>query len=146
MFKKLAGTMLAITALVAPVALMAPAANASSTAIRIGAAADRSVSHRVVFVRAFVVCSEDTFSAALTTQVSQVAPDGTVQVGTSAVLGLGSVECTGDVEKVLVPVRKPIGGYNWRAGAAAVTGLQFITQDPTGVYSTVLPKRAINIK
>ena len=145
MFKKLAGVTLAIAALVAPVALMAPAAQASSTAIRIGANADRSDSHRIVYVRTFVVCSPDTFSAALTTQVRQVAPDGTIQVGSSAVLGLGAVECTGARERVDVPVRIPIGGYNWRKGQMAVLGVLFQTQDPTGVYSTVLPKRSITV-
>jgi hypothetical protein len=135
---------------VASAAVMAlsfvPAANASSTAIRVGFFADRSVSHRLVYVRAFVVCSEDTTSAALTATVSQVSPAGTIQTASSLALGLGSVECTGEQELVKVPVRIPIGGYKWHAGAAAVDCVIFATDDPSGTYYTQLPKRTVLVR
>jgi len=144
--RKIAASVLAIAASFGMAIALAPAANAASTAIRVGAVADRSVSHRLVFVRTFVVCSEDTTSAALTAQVSQVSPAGTIQTAASLVLGLGSVECTGEIERVLVPVRIPIGGYRWHAGVAAVDYVIFATDDPSGTYYTKLPKRTVLVR
>jgi hypothetical protein len=120
-------------------------AHADNTAISIGKNATRSASHRIVFVKTTVTCSEDTTDAALQVSVTQTTPGGT-QTGTGTVVSLGAFECSGDEEIVMVPVRRPTGGFAWQAGAARASNLTFVTQDPSGVFTSTLSGRTINVR
>jgi hypothetical protein len=120
-------------------------ASADSTAIKIGANADRSASHLRVFVRVRVACSPDTTSAILTGRVEQTNAAGDTQVGEGALLNLSSFECSGVEERVILPVRIPTGGYLWRAGEAAVRDICFVTIDPSGEYESFLKARMVTV-
>jgi hypothetical protein len=120
-------------------------AHADNTAVSIEKAAKLSASKKIVNVKATVVCSDETTSAFMTAQVQQTNPAGGTQVATSAVISLGAIECTGDEEQVTIPVRRPTGGYNWRAGEAAVRNVVFTTSDPSGTYTAFLKARTVKV-
>lgn len=124
----------------------AGAAHADNTAISIEKNATRSASHKIMFVKATVVCSEDTTSAWLSANVQQTNPAGGTQYASSAVLSLGAFECTGDEELVTIPVRRPTGGYAWQRGTAAVRNVVFKTWDPSGHYFSYLKARTVNVR
>jgi hypothetical protein len=124
---------------------LAGAASAESNLVHIGKKADRSASHVRVFVRVRVECSPDTTDATLTGTLTQVTNGGT-QSNTGTVVGVSSFECTGAEERVLLPVRRPTGGFNWRHGDARVSDVCFTTTDPTGTYSDQLSGRTITVK
>lgn len=128
------------------VAAFALPAQASSTVDQINKGATRSASHRIVYVKATVTCSEDTTSAALSVTVSQVTSGG-LQVATGTVASLGAFECSGEEEVVMVPVRRPTGGFAWVKGSARASFLTFITDDPNpGINIDVAKGRTINVK
>ena len=122
------------------------AAHADNTAVSIEKIATRSVTGKLIYVRATVVCSEDTTSALLSAQVSQTNTAGGTQTATSAVLSLDAFECTGDEEVVKIPVRRPTGGYNWQRGTAAVRNVVFKTHDPSGTYFAFLKARTVIVR
>lgn len=122
------------------------AAHADNTAISIEKQATRSATGTIMYVRATVVCSPDTTSGSVSATVSQVDPSGNVQTATSGVMSLNAVECTGDEEIITIPVRRPTGGYAWRAGTAAVKNVVFRTWDPSGSYVAFLKSRTVNVR
>lgn len=136
------------TALTVPVVMLALAASAfaDNTAVSISKTATRNATHRIVYVGATVVCSEDTTSAALSVQVQQTNPAGNTQVATGTVVSLGAFDCSGDEEHVTIPVKRPTGGFAWRAGPAAARNLVFVTQDPSGTFVSTLKGRTITVK
>src|SRR4051794_34309428 len=72
----------AFTAVIASAGLVAAtdvAAHADNTAVSIEKQGTRSASHKILFVRARVVCSEDTTSAGLSAYVEQTNPAGGTQ-------------------------------------------------------------------
>lgn len=142
--KKLLTPVLAILAAVVMTIGLAGSASAQSNLVHIGKKANRSASHLRVFVRVRVECSPDTTDATLTGELTQVTAGGT-QSNTGTVVGVSSFECTGSEERVLLPVRRPTGGFDWRRGAARVSNVCFTTTDPTGTYSDRLSGRTITV-
>lgn len=140
--KRLISVILSIFAAAALTLGLAGAASAQSNLVHIGKHADRSSSHLRVFVRVRVTCSQDTTSAFLSGELTQVTNGGT-QTNNGFVAGVNSFECNGSEERVLLPIRIPTGGYNWRAGAARVSNVCFTTEDPSGSYSDTLSGRTI---
>ena len=139
----------AFTAVIASAGLVAAtdvAAHADNTAVSIEKQATRSASHKILYVRATVVCSEDTTSAGLSAYVEQTNPAGGTQHAWSAVLSLNAFECTGDEQIVTIPIRRPTGGYAWQAGTAAVRHVVLTTQDPSGTYCAFLKARTVNVR
>lgn len=134
-------------ALTVPVVMLTLAASAmaDNTAVSISKKATRNVTHRIVYVKATVVCSEDTTSAALQVQVQQTNPAGNTQVATGTVVGIGAFDCSGDEEQVMIPVRRPTGGFAWRTGPAAARNLVFVTNDPSGTFVSTLKGRTITV-
>lgn len=124
---------------------LAGAASAESNLVHIGKKADRSASHLRVFVRVRVECSEDTTSATLSGALTQVTSGGT-QTNYGAVSGLNSFECTGEEERVLLPIRRPPGGFDWRSGDARVSDVCFTTEDSSGTFEDRLSGRTIWVK
>lgn len=120
-------------------------AHADNSAISIEKAATRSASGKIINVRATVVCSDDTYSASVSAQVMQTNPAGGTQVASSAVISLGAFECTGNEEIITIPVRRPVGGYNWQKGTAAVRNVVFCTTDPSGTYFAFLKARTVTV-
>ncbi len=96
-------------------------------------------------VRATVVCSPDTTSASVSATVQQVNAAGGIQSATSGVVSLNAVECTGDEQIIMIPVRRPTGGYNWKAGTASVKNVVFRTWDPSGSYVSFLKARNVTV-
>lgn len=123
---------------------LAGAASAESNLVHIGKKAVRSDSHLRVFVRVRVECSPDTTDAYLSGDLTQVTAGGT-QSNTGTVASMSAFECTGEEERVLLPVRRPTGGFNWRVGDARVSNVCFTTTDPTGTYSDQLSGRTISV-
>jgi hypothetical protein len=128
------------------VGVTAPAAMADNTLVQVNKTATRSATHVRLFVNVTVACSPDTFNAVLSLQASQVNSAGGVQTATGTVASLGAFECSGEEEVVQVPVRKPIGGFNWHAGTAAIRNVAFVTQDPSGVFASFLKGRTVIVK
>ena len=143
MLRKFLAVIAATTALVMATATFASADN---TAVAIQKIATRSASHKIVFIRALVVCSPDTTSAKLSAQVQQVNPAGDVQTARGSVSLYNSFECTGEEENVRIPVRMPTGGYLWHKGAAAVRNVCFTTEDPSGEFTAFLKARTVYVK
>ena len=127
------------------VALTAGTATASSTIIKIGKNADLSASHKIAWVRAKVTCSEDTTSALLSARLTQVTVGG-FQSARGTVASLDAFECSGDEERVYVPVRRPTGGFKWEKGAARVSRLVFATEDPSGTFWDIIKGRTIYLR
>jgi hypothetical protein len=128
------------------VGVAAPAAMADNNLIFVKKGVTRSATHVRAFVSVVVACSPDTDSAALQLTLRQVNAAGDVQSGTGSITDIGSFECSGDEETVVVPVRRPIGGFNWRAGEAAVRNVTFVTHDPTGLFASFLKGRTVLVK
>lgn len=143
--KKLLTSMLAILAAGTLTVALAGPASAQSNLIHIGKKADRSASHLRVFVRVRVECSPDTTDATLSGTLTQVTAGGT-QTNSGTIVGVSSFECTGGEERVLLPVRRPVGGFAWRHGTARVSDVCFTTTDPTGTYEDRLSGRTILVK
>ena len=142
MLKRLA--VIAISA-VATISLAAGPALADNTAVLISKHATRSPSHLRLFVKVRVVCSPDTTDAILSGYADQTNPAGDTQEGYGAVIGISSFECTGEEENVILPIRRPTGGFNWRAGEAAVHDVCFFTSDPSGEFSSTLKGRTVSV-
>jgi hypothetical protein len=121
------------------------AAFADNTAVQIEKNAARSATHKIMNVKALVVCSPDTTSAFVSAQVSQTNPAGDTQTAYGAVANLNSIECTGEEQDVTIPIRIPTGGFNWRAGEAAVRHVVFKTTDPSGTYFAFLKARTVKV-
>lgn len=137
----------AMGALVALPLVLAGPASADSTALSIGRNAFRSPSHLRVFVRVRVVCSPDTNSMTLYGHVEQVRASGTVQEADAELDAEGAFECNGEEEVVLLPFRRPPGGFSWRTGALAVQDITFETEDVSGdEFSDSLPNRMVNVR
>lgn len=125
---------------------LAASAMADNTAVSIQKYASRNATHRIVYVKATVVCSEDTTSAALSVTVQQTNPAGNTQQATGSVLSVGAFDCSGDEETIMIPVHRPTGGFAWRTGPAAARNLVFITQDPSGTFVSTLKGRTITVR
>src|SRR5215831_4428060 len=137
---------LATAAAVGLIAGAGAAAHASSNAEFISKTVTRSATHRIAYVKMTVECSDDTDSAVLSVRLTQVTPAGTVQQATGTVASIGAFECSGDPEQVTVPVRRPVGGFSWQAGAAVADHGVFATHDPSGNYLSFVPKTTVTIK
>lgn len=124
---------------------LAGAASAQSNLVSVGKYANRSASHVRVFVRVWVTCSPDTTSATLTGTLTQVTSGGT-QTNTGTRIGIDTFECNGEEERVRLAVRRPTGGFLWRAGAARVSDVCFTTEDPSGTYEDRLSGRTITVR
>ena len=137
--------LLAAATSIASLGLMTVPANADNSIIKIGKKGQLSSSQKIAYVKAKVVCSEDTTSAAFEVTLTQVTSGGT-QTATSTVYAWNAFECTGEEEKFWVPVRRPTGGYKWVTGAARVTDLRFYSEDPSGGFHDTAKGRTIKIK
>jgi hypothetical protein len=144
LMKRVSSIILSILAAVALTIGLSGAASAQSNLVHIGKRAHRSDSHLRVFVRVRVTCSEDTTSASLSGDLSQVTIGGT-QYNTGSISGMNSFECTGDEERVLLPIRIPTGGYRWSVGSARVSNICFVTEDPSGTYVDQLSGRTVTV-
>ncbi|MGZ6794749.1 MAG: hypothetical protein ACXVEU_03760 [Nocardioidaceae bacterium] len=123
---------------------MTTAAFGESNIISIKKFAHLSASHRIVFVGARVVCSPDTTSADLSVTLTEVT-HGNVQSNTGEVANLNSFECSGNTETVLIPVRRPSGGFNWVRGKARASDLYFTTDDPSGTFTDHASGRTVTV-
>lgn len=135
----------AAVASTAVIGLGATAAFAQSNAEFIQKNVERSTSHRIAYVKIWVTCSDDTDSAALSVRLTQINSGG-VQQATGSVTSIGAFECTGEPENVTVPVRRPVGGFNWVAGSARADHALFITHDPSGTYFSTASPRTVTVK
>jgi hypothetical protein len=142
---KLTKTLGAGVATLACVAATAGTATASSTIIKVGKHGELSASHKIAWVRAKVVCTEDTTSAILSARLTQVTVGG-FQSARGTVASLGAFECAGNEEVVYVPVRRPTGGFKWEKGTARVSRLVFATEDPTGDFWDIIKGRTIHLR
>jgi hypothetical protein len=139
-------TMAVSAATVAMVMGTSSMAMADNTAISIEKNATRSASHMVLRIQATIVCSPDTTDSALSAQVSQTNAAGGTQTANATWVNLGGAECSGEEERVTLSVRRPTGGFNWRAGEAAVRNVVFTTRDPSGTYTAFLKARTVLVR
>lgn len=132
-------------AALAMVALTAGAASAESTLIKIGKYGELSSTHNIAYIKLRVTCSPDTTSAEADLYLTQVT-HGTVQTQEAAVSFYNSVECSGNEEWVWIPVRRPTGGYKWVKGAARVSDVNIVTEDPSGDFYSHLDGRTVHLR
>jgi hypothetical protein len=136
---------LAAVATMGAVAGFAVPAQAANDLILVQRVAHLSPTHSRVFVGVRVECGPDTDSAVLSATLTEVT-HGSVQTATGTVANIGSFECSGLTETVIVPIRRPYGGYNWDAGAARVSHVTFVTHDLTGFSFSALGGRTVIVK
>ena len=120
-------------------------AMADNSVISIAKTGTMSATHKIAYLRMVVTCSEDTTSGYISGTLTQVTSGGT-QTATSAVSALNAVECTGEEERVTLPVRRPTGGFKWVKGSARASNLYFETTDPSGTYKDSIKGRTVTLE
>ncbi|ANH36779.1 hypothetical protein I601_0326 [Nocardioides dokdonensis FR1436] len=122
-----------------------PAAHADNAIISIKKKGELSSSNKIAWVKAKVTCSEDTTSGELQATLTQVTRGGT-QTSTGYIYAYSAFECTGDEEKVYIPVRRPTGGFKWVKGQARVTNVTFTSYDPSGSFTDTAKGRTVTLR
>lgn len=141
MFKTLAasGAGLAVAATLA----IAPAASAHSTAVNLMGKDHLSASHKIAKIRARIICSPDTTAVSAKVHLTQtVAGDVQDAYGSRT---SDAFECSGAIQRFVVRVRIPTGGYPWALGSAYADEFCLTTTDPDGEHTTELPGRTVTL-